>query len=261
MPNYTALSEPERETFDGLLAQRPFTDSERQYWKQCWLPVSQAQVDAINALMPPNHFVAPRTKDGQLYINVDVLSDAFPDSPTRRLSAVFDAVKDIEWEYIQPWEWGNEEPSAAWVAYDGTPDTIYQVGDGVSHDSKEWVSTVPDNVWEPGVFGWKEPTADGIPPLWRQPLGAGGAYNTGDHVQHNSQLWECSIDDNVWAPGGTGWTELNPTPPENNWAAGVAYAVDDEVDYQGTMYRCLQPHTSQVGWEPPNVPALWQAIV
>ncbi|WP_349290090.1 carbohydrate-binding protein [Thermoanaerobacterium thermosaccharolyticum] len=23
-------------------------------------------------------------------------------------------------------------------------------------------------------------------------------------------------------------------------------------------YKCIQAHTSLVGWEPPNVPALWQ---
>ena len=26
------------------------------------------------------------------------------------------------------------------------------------------------------------------------------------------------------------------------------------------MYKCLQAHTSQVGWEPPAVPALWVVI-
>ena len=30
--------------------------------------------------------------------------------------------------------------------------------------------------------------------------------------------------------------------------------------YGGHTYKCLQAHTSQVGWEPPNVPALWQLI-
>ena len=28
--------------------------------------------------------------------------------------------------------------------------------------------------------------------------------------------------------------------------------------YNGGTYTCLQGHTSQTGWEPPNVPALWQ---
>ena len=44
------------------------------------------------------------------------------------------------------------------------------------------------------------------------------------------------------------------------WAAGVAYKVGDQVTYNGSTYQCLQAHTSQVGWEPPNVPALWQLV-
>ncbi len=42
------------------------------------------------------------------------------------------------------------------------------------------------------------------------------------------------------------------------WAPNVAYAVNDTVTYGGSTYKCLQAHTSQIGWEPPNVPALWQ---
>lgn len=44
------------------------------------------------------------------------------------------------------------------------------------------------------------------------------------------------------------------------WAANVAYATNDTVTYSGQTYKCLQSHTSQVGWEPPNAPALWQPI-
>nr|WP_260408327.1 M28 family peptidase [Planomonospora venezuelensis] len=48
--------------------------------------------------------------------------------------------------------------------------------------------------------------------------------------------------------GGTDWKEWTP------------YAVGDTVTYAGVRYRCLQAHTSLPGWEPPNVPALWQRI-
>ena len=41
------------------------------------------------------------------------------------------------------------------------------------------------------------------------------------------------------------------------WEAGTAYAVDDRRKYEGLLYKCVQAHTSQLGWEPPNVPALW----
>lgn len=49
-----------------------------------------------------------------------------------------------------------------------------------------------------------------------------------------------------------------PTYPD--WAPGVAYAAGARRMHQGTAYEIIQPHTSQVGWEPPNVPALWRVI-
>ncbi|ANS76231.1 hypothetical protein AWM70_17945 [Paenibacillus yonginensis] len=42
------------------------------------------------------------------------------------------------------------------------------------------------------------------------------------------------------------------------WAPNVSYAVNDMVTYNGSTYKAIQAHTSLVGWEPPNVPALWQ---
>ena len=41
------------------------------------------------------------------------------------------------------------------------------------------------------------------------------------------------------------------------WAADTEYAADDRRQYDELLYRCVQAHTSQEGWEPPNVPALW----
>ncbi len=41
------------------------------------------------------------------------------------------------------------------------------------------------------------------------------------------------------------------------WQPNNPYQRDDLVSYAGINYRCLQTHTSQVGWEPPNVAALW----
>ncbi|MFI7697429.1 fibronectin type III domain-containing protein [Nonomuraea sp. NPDC049480] len=42
------------------------------------------------------------------------------------------------------------------------------------------------------------------------------------------------------------------------WAPWTSYAVGAVVTYNGVDYVCLQAHTSQPGWEPPNVPALWK---
>ena len=44
------------------------------------------------------------------------------------------------------------------------------------------------------------------------------------------------------------------------WAADTAYALDVRVRYDEKLYKCVQAHTSQEGWEPPTVPALWTEV-
>jgi hypothetical protein len=44
------------------------------------------------------------------------------------------------------------------------------------------------------------------------------------------------------------------------WAPNVSYATGAQVTYSNHLYKCLQGHTSLVGWEPPNTPALWQDL-
>ncbi|GGM16121.1 carbohydrate-binding protein [Dactylosporangium sucinum] len=60
-------------------------------------------------------------------------------------------------------------------------------------------------------------------------------------------------------PTPTATSTSNP-PQGGTWAPNTNYATGATVTYGGTTYRCLQGHTSQVGWEPPNVPALWSAV-
>ncbi|MFD3719934.1 carbohydrate-binding protein [Streptomyces sp. NPDC058674] len=48
--------------------------------------------------------------------------------------------------------------------------------------------------------------------------------------------------------------------PGGTWKAGTVYATGASVTHGGATYRCLQGHQAQPGWEPPNVPALWQRV-
>lgn len=47
-------------------------------------------------------------------------------------------------------------------------------------------------------------------PVWSQPTGAHDAYNTGDVVNYNGDLYESLIDGNVYSPDAypTGWKKL-----------------------------------------------------
>ena len=44
------------------------------------------------------------------------------------------------------------------------------------------------------------------------------------------------------------------------WAPGVTYNVGDQATYASITYSAIKGHTSQVGWEPPNVPTLWHVV-
>ena len=45
-----------------------------------------------------------------------------------------------------------------------------------------------------------------------------------------------------------------------SWEADTEYAADQRVRYGGKLYRCVQSHTSQAGWEPDKTPALWTEV-
>ena len=44
------------------------------------------------------------------------------------------------------------------------------------------------------------------------------------------------------------------------WVVGKAYAVNDRTQYNGTLYKCVQAHTSQADWTPDATPALWKTV-
>jgi hypothetical protein len=119
--------------------------------------------------------------------------------------------------------------------------------------------------WTPPICKalWKrfyEPTGASWP--WVQPIGSVDAYPIGAKVTYGGYTWQNAINANVWVPGIAGWTNLTPPPVSPNWDYPVVYKVNDLVIYipNGFTYKCLQAHTSQAGWAPPVVPALWLKI-
>lgn len=44
------------------------------------------------------------------------------------------------------------------------------------------------------------------------------------------------------------------------WNEKSSFNYNDYRSYYGKLYKCLQAHTGQVGWEPENAPALWKLI-
>lgn len=68
----------------------------------------------------------------------------------------------------------------------------------------------------------------------------------------NQQINTITVDDN---------TALRMLEFYPHWAAGVDYSAGYKVQRGGKLWRCLQAHTSQDGWEPENAPALWAKVL
>ena len=66
------------------------------------------------------------------------------------------------------------------------------------------------------------------------------------------QINTLDVDDN---------TALRMTKFYPSWDAGVDYTAGHKIQHGGKLWRCLQAHTSQKGWEPSTATAaLWEQI-
>ena len=65
------------------------------------------------------------------------------------------------------------------------------------------------------------------------------------------QINTLTVDDN---------TALRMVAFYPEWAENAEYTAEYKVQRNGKLWRCRQAHTSQIGWEPENTPALWTEI-
>jgi len=93
----------------------------------------------------------------------------------------------------------------------------------------------------------------------------GEPVTVGARRVYNGTLYEClqaHVTQSDWTPPAVPalWKVVVEEPQTNEWAAGVAYKIGDVVTYAGREYSCRQTHTAQLGWEPPQVLALWMPL-
>ena len=70
-------------------------------------------------------------------------------------------------------------------------------------------------------------------------------------LRHLIEQLAVTLDDETALTG----VELFPA-----WVIGKAYVVGDRVQHGGTLYKCVQAHTSQADWAPDATPALWVVV-
>lgn len=66
-----------------------------------------------------------------------------------------------------------------------------------------------------------------------------------------AQINTLAVDDN---------TALRMVEFYPEWASGVAYTTGYKVQRSGKLWRVVQAHTSQAGWEPENAASIWEQI-
>ena len=65
------------------------------------------------------------------------------------------------------------------------------------------------------------------------------------------QINTLTVDDN---------TALRMVAFYPEWADNAEYTAEYKVQRNGKLWRCIQAHTSQAGWEPENAASLWTEI-
>ena len=108
---------------------------------------------------------------------------------------------------------------------------------------------------------------------WIQPTGAHDAYPRWWEVKHNEKFYTSLIPANTTTPGSDPrwWKEINlpteepevpvdPNAPKEWNGEYFQYLPDEKVTYKGVIYRVVQSHTSQPGWTPDIVPALYEKM-
>ena len=66
-----------------------------------------------------------------------------------------------------------------------------------------------------------------------------------------AQINTLTVDDN---------TALRMVEFYPEWAADTAYTAGYKVQHGGTLYKCVQAHTSQADWTPDATQALWVVV-
>ena len=148
------------------------------------------------------------------------------------------------------------------------PDEDVVSGDLRSFDNMLWKVVQGHRTqadWTPPVAKalWVRTAPPDVIPEWVQPLGSHDAYPLGYQTTRNGNLYTNERPANVSEPGtfDSGWKlEVVEPPPGEviEWAPNQTVVAGDERVHLGITYVCLQGHTTLQGWEPPNVPALWQ---
>lgn len=141
-----------------------------------------------------------------------------------------------------------------WRPWAGDNDLLYQVDDWAAHNGEVYVSTIPNNAYEPGVYGWN--LLPGVVGAWSAGL---APYDLDERCHHPnaSTFWISRRPVNVWVPGDldSGWMRYGEDGPYPYYYLGPqGYPVDWLVTDAG---RIWQSSANGIWRQPGVVPGEW----
>lgn len=200
------------------------------------------------------HYIA-RSADGSV-LHVGVTAS---DQVTTTGQPVLEHTDDVNEHLATLSAWSDQfEPlpsAGAWLE----AGDMYRHGDGVVIVRQSHTRTEHEPADVPALFLVAREPGTGIEWIAGEQV-AVGTRRTYDGVLY--QALQAHVTQAGWEPPSVPalWAVVQDEPQPDVWQPGVLYAAGDERMHDGKLYRCLQPHTSQAGWEPPNVPALWALV-
>ena len=117
----------------------------------------------------------------------------------------------------------------------------------------------------PGIYAWLLPPHDGDVRIFCVG-GKGGQqrYSVGDVASYDGVLYrvvQAHRSQADWTPDKVpALFKVHRTPEMTAWVAGITVAAGERFTFGGATYEVVQAHTTQKGWEPDKVPALWKKV-
>jgi len=112
----------------------------------------------------------------------------------------------------------------------------------------------------PALFSFYRENAEGMKWIESEPVKVGdtrmykGKTYTAIQSHTTQSDWTPEIATTLWELIDEG------TPESDAWRVGESVNIGDIRTYKGNTYSCRQAHTTQAGWTPPVVPALWLLV-
>ena len=121
---------------------------------------------------------------------------------------------------------------------------MIRISNGIAEElSEKEVNRINENA----VVAMRDAAAKAEAEEKRRPL----SFSEVQEMLVRQQINTLTVDDN---------TALRMVEFYPEWSAGQAYTAGYKAQRGGKLWRCLQAHTAQTGWEPENAASLWTEI-